>query len=292
MIQRELRKLILPLLVPGLLLHLLFFVAPSLDAFYYALTSWSGLTLHKQFIGLDNFIRAFNDYTFLMALRNVFFFGVFGFLLIFPLSLLFAVVLSRNPPCARLLKFIIFAPTLLSVVVTAVLWGSIYNPIVGLLSETMRTFGLGEYVQPWLGHRSTALPAITVAMIWQGLGTYVILFLAGLQKIPRSFYEAAELDGADAWQQFWLVTLPLLWDVVQILVVLWVINAVQAFALIFVITRGYPNVTEVLGTYIYWAGFQGQSVGYASAMGVVMFALVLVFSLLANRLMRRETIEY
>jgi ABC-type sugar transport system permease subunit len=100
------------------------------------------------------------------------------------------------------------------------------------------------------------------------------------------------LDGADEWQQFWLVKLPLLWDVVQILVVLWVINAVQSFALIFVITRGYPNVAEVLGTYIYWAGFQGQSIGYASAMGVIMFVLVLAFSLLVNRLMRRETIEY
>jgi len=83
-----------------------------------------------------------------------------------------------------------------------------------------------------------------------------------------------------------------LWDVVQILVVLWVINSVQDFALIFVMTRGYPNVTEVLGTYIYWAGFQGQSVGYATAMGVVMFLLVLVLSLLVNRVMRREALEY
>ena len=116
--------------------------------------------------------------------------------------------------------------------------------------------------------------------------------MAGLQKIPRSFYESAELDGASAWQQFWHVTLPLLWDVVQILVVLWIINAVQAFALIFVITRGYPNVIEVLGTYIYWAGFQGQSVGYGTAMGVIMFLIVLIFSLLVSRLMRREVIEY
>lgn len=164
--------------------------------------------------------------------------------------------------------------------------------MIGLLNETLRALGLENWAQPWLGRRSTALPAIGVAMVWQGLGTYVILFLAGLQKIPRSFYEAAELDGADEWQQFWQVTLPLLWDVVQILVVLWVINAVQAFALILVITRGYPNVTEVLGTYLYWAGFQGQSIGYASAMGVIMFGLVLGLSLAVNRLMRREAIEY
>ena len=129
-------------------------------------------------------------------------------------------------------------------------------------------------------------------MIWQGLGLYVILFLAGLQKIPRSFYESAELDGADAWQQFRHVTVPLLWDVVQILVVLWIIGSVQAFALIFVITRGYPNVTEVIGTYMYWAGFQGQSIGYASAMGVIMFFMVLVASLLIKRLTRREAVEY
>lgn len=292
MIQRQLRRLILPLLVPALLLHTLFFALPVLNAFYYSLTSWSGITPEKEFIGLANFARAFSDRTFLTALENVCFFGVFGFVLVFPLSLLFAVVLEREPPFARLLKFVIFAPTLLSVVVTAVLWGSVYNPVIGLLNQSLYAVGLGALAQPWLGGRHTALPAIAAAMIWQGLGTYVILFLAGLQKIPRSFYEAAALDGADAWQQFWHVKLPLLWEMVQILVVLWVINAVQAFALIFVITRGYPNVAEVLGTYIYWAGFQGQSVGYASAMGVVMFLLVLACSLLINRLMRREVIEY
>jgi len=292
MIQRELRKLILPLLGPALLLHTIFFVVPALNAFYYSTTSWSGITPEKEFVGVDNFVRAFNDHTFVMSMENVGYFSVLGFVLIFPLSLLFAVVLSKKPPFERLLKFIIFAPTLLSVVVTAVLWGSIFNPVIGLLNEALRGLGLETWTQPWLGRRGTALPAITVAMIWQGLGTYVILFLAGLQKIPLSFYESAELDGADAWQQFWHVTLPLLWDVVQILVVLWIIGSVQAFALIFVITRGYPNVAEVIGTYLYWAGFQGQSIGYASAMGVIMFFLVLTFSLLVNRLMRRETIEY
>lgn len=292
MIQQQLRKLILPLLVPALLLHTVFFALPVLNAFYYSMTSWSGISLEKDFNGLANFVRAFNDPTFIIGMENVFLFGGLGFLLIFPLSLLFSVMLSRKPPFERFLKFVIFAPTLLSVVVTAVLWGSIYNPVIGLLNETLRGIGLEELTRPWLGSRHNALPAITVAMIWQGLGTYVILFLAGLQKIPASFYESAELDGANAWQQFWHVTLPLLWDVVQILVILWLIRAFQAFALIFVITRGYPNVIEVMGTYIYWAGFQGQSIGYASAMGVVMFLLILVFTLLLNRLMRRETIEY
>lgn len=292
MIQRHLRKLIAPLLLPALALHVVFFVVPVVRAFYYSLTSWTGITPEMEFVGLSNFARAFQDRTFLTGMENVIFLSGFGFLLVFPLSLLFAVILDRQPPGERFLRFVIFAPTLLSVVVTAVLWGSIFNPVIGLLNETLRSVGLADWAQPWLGRRITALPAVTVAMIWQGLGTYVILFLAGLQKIPTSFYEAADIDGASPWQRFRHVTLPLLWDVVQILVVLWVINSVQAFALIFVMTRGYPNVTEVLGTYIYWAGFQGQSVGYATAMGVVMFLLVLVLSLLVNRLMRREALEY
>ena len=292
MIQRELRKLVVPLLAPALVLHCIFFVAPALNAFWYSTTSWSGITAEKEFVGLANFERAFNDKTFVTSLENVAWFSVLGFALIFPLSLLFAVVLAQKPPFERLLKFIIFAPTLLSVVVTAALWGSIYNPVIGLLNETLRSLGLSSLAQPWLGSRGTGLPAITVAMIWQGLGTFVILFLAGLQKIPRSFYESAELDGADGWQKFRHVTLPLLWDVVQVLVVLWIIGSVQAFALIFVITRGYPNVVEVIGTYLYWSGFQGQSIGYASAMGVVMFFLVLSFSLAVSRLMRREVVEY
>ena len=292
MIQREFRKLIVPLLVPAAILHIVFFVVPVVNAFYYSFTSWSGVSLEKKYVGVANFFRAFNDSTFITALENVLLFAIFGFLVVFPISLLFAVILSKKPPFAGFLKFIIFAPTLLSVVITAVLWGSIYNPVIGLLNETLSGLGLEELTRPWLGSRYNALPAITIAMIWQGLGTYVILFLAGLQKIPLSFYESAELDGANAWQQFWHVTLPLLWDVVHILVILWIIGAFQAFALIFVMTRGYPNVIEVLGTYIYWAGFQGQSIGYASAMGVIMFLLVLFLSLFVGRLMRRENLEY
>jgi ABC-type sugar transport system permease subunit len=292
MIQQQLRKLIIPLLLPAVALHTVFFLIPVINAFYYSLTSWSGISPQKEFIGLTNYIRAFTDRTFIMALENIGLFGVLGFLLVFPMALFFAVILSRKPPFERFLKFVIFAPTLLSVVITAVLWGSIYNPVIGLLNETLRGIGLEAFTRPWLGSRHNALPAITVAMIWQGLGTYVILFLAGLQKIPRSIYESAELDGASAWQQFWHITLPLLWDVVHILVILWIVGAFQIFALIFIITRGYPNVIEVLGTYIYWAGFQGQSVGYASAMGVIMFLLALTVSLAINRLMRRETIQY
>tara|TARA_Y100000588_G_scaffold380212_1_gene463724 strand:+ start:132 stop:1010 length:879 start_codon:yes stop_codon:yes gene_type:complete len=292
MIQQQLRKLILPLLVPALALHTVFFIIPVVNSFYYSLTSWSGISLEKEFVGFQNYIRAFTDHTFIMGVENVLLFGVLGFVLVFPLALLFAVILNRRPPATRFLKFVVFAPTLLSVVVTAVLWGSIYNPVIGLLNETLRTLGLEAWSRPWLGSRHNALPAITIAMVWQGLGTYVILFLAGLQKIPASYYESAELDGANGWQQFWHVTLPLLWDVVQILVILWIISAFQAFALIFVITRGYPNVIEVVGTYIYWAGFQGQAIGYASAMGVIMFLMVLAFSLVVNRLMKRETIQY
>ena len=151
MIQQQLRKLILPLLVPALLLHTVFFAFPVLNAFYYSLTSWSGISLEKDFNGLANFVRAFNDPTFIIGMENVFLFGGLGFLLIFPLSLLFSVMLSRKPPFERFLKFVIFAPTLLSVVVTAVLWGSIYNPVIGLLNETLRGLGLEELT---LGHIS------------------------------------------------------------------------------------------------------------------------------------------
>ena len=96
-------------------------------------------------------------------------------------------ILSKKPPFAGFLKFVVFAPTLLSVVVTAVLWGSIYNPVIGLLNETLRSVGLDALTRPWLGSRHNALPAIAVAMIWQGLGTYVILFLAGLQRSRSVF---------------------------------------------------------------------------------------------------------
>ncbi|MYA23303.1 MAG: sugar ABC transporter permease, partial [Gemmatimonadetes bacterium] len=123
MIQRELRKLIVPLLGPALVLHIAFFVLPVCNAFYYSLTSWSGVSPEKEYIGLANFARAFADHTFLTALENVFLFGILGFLVVFPLSLLFAVILSKKPPFAGFLKFVVFAPTLLSVVVTAVLWG-------------------------------------------------------------------------------------------------------------------------------------------------------------------------
>lgn len=165
MIQRERRKLIAPLLGPALGLHIAFFVLPVCNAFYYSLTSWSGVSPEKEYIGLANFGRAWADPTFRTALENVFLFGVLGFVVVFPLSLLFAVVLAKKPPLAGFLKFVVFAPTLLSVVVTAVLWGSIYNPVIGLLNETLRGVGLDALARPWLGSRHNALPAIAIAMI-------------------------------------------------------------------------------------------------------------------------------
>jgi N-acetylglucosamine transport system permease protein len=290
-------------LVVPVVLYLVFVVSPYLQAFYIAMTNWRGFAA-PQWIGFDNFTRLWNDPTFWKAVRHN---GII--LLVLPLlttaiALIFAYLINlgggsrggkmRGVWGSNFYRVVFFFPQLLAVPIIAVLFQTVYRPNAsGLINGVLIELGLepiGFLINPKL-----ALASIIGVLIWQSVGFYVVLFSAGMASIPKDIYEAAELDGASHVTLFLRVTLPLLWDNVQVAWVYLGIAAFDAFAIVNVLSvdNGGPDgSTTVLAVEIYRNAFTFSRYGYASALGVALFFLTLTFAALTLRVTRRETIEY
>jgi ABC-type sugar transport system permease subunit len=293
MYKKERARLIVPFLLPAVIIYTIFFTYPAVQSPYFSLTKWSGIG-PTEFVGQANYQQLLTDGTWWNAVKNTLYYATLGGVLGLALGLLFAVTIrSLSLRLGRYAKAIIFAPSTLSVALVAMLWLFIYNPVFGLLNGMLRMVGLEALALPWLGMTSTTIPAITVASVWAGVGSTTILFLAGLQKIPKEFYDAAQIDGANDWQLFRHVTWPLLWEVTRILIILALIGGLQAFGLFYVIAGGFTRPdTDVTGTFLYRAAFNELRFGYATAMGVVLFAIIMVLTIISNRLLTRESVEY
>jgi raffinose/stachyose/melibiose transport system permease protein/N-acetylglucosamine transport system permease protein len=292
-LNRQKRKLLLPFLTPALLLYGVFFLYPAGRTFYVALTSWNGIDPDLSFIGFGNFRELADDPIFHRTIRNTAVFTVLGAIVLFPLALFLAFATSEKLFGARTFRFIILAPVALSVATAALLWKFALNPNFGLMNGLLDAVGLEEWSRPWLGMESTAMIAVVLATVWHGVGIWMIFFAAAITRVPQEMKEAARIDGASSWRIFRHIVFPLIWDVTRILIVLWIIGALQAFAFIFAMTNGGPlNATNVFGTYLYNAAFVESRFGYAAAIAVAMFALILCFTVLVSRLTRRETVQY
>ncbi|MBP2479223.1 N-acetylglucosamine transport system permease protein [Crossiella equi] len=288
-------------LLPALVLHGVFVLSPYAQAFYLALTDWNGVAGTARFVGLDNFAQLGSDPLFLAAVRNNLL-----LLLTLPLgtvvlALFLATVLrfgSRDGRSAvrgaRFYAVVYFFPQLLSVAVVAVLWGFAYNPNSGLLNGLLRAVGLAGLARSWLAEPGLALFAVLAVLIWSSVGFYLVLFSAAIDAIPREYYEAALLDGASRWTAFWRVTLPLVRDNVQVAFIYLGMAALDAFALVQIMTvgpGGPDGATEVIGLSLYRNAFTYSKFGYASAMGVALFFGTLAFAVLALRAGRRTRVE-
>lgn len=288
-------------LLPALVLHALFVLSPYAQAFYLALTDWNGVAGTARFVGLDNFAQLASDSLFLTAVGNNLI-----LLLTLPLgtiaiALFLATILrfgSRSGRSAvrgaRFYAIVYFFPQLLSVAIIAVLWGFAYNPNNGLINGTLRALGLDALARSWLAEPHLALFAVLAVLIWSSVGFYLVLFSAAIDAIPREYYEAALLDGATRWTTFWRITLPLLRDNVQVAFIYLGMAALDAFALVQIMTvgpGGPDGATEVIGLSLYRNAFTYSKFGYASAMGVALFFATLAFAVLALRAGRRNRTE-
>jgi ABC-type sugar transport system permease subunit len=186
----------------------------------------------------------------------------------------------------------IFFPYLVAMVSVGVIWGWIYNPRIGTIDAVLEAVGLGNLVHDWLGDSTTALGASLVAGIWRFTGFAIVIFYAAIQSIPTDLYEAARVDGASGWQSFWKITLPLVRDAMIVVVVWMTMDALKLFDLIFVLTKGGPNhATEVLATWMFADTFRHFKMGYGAAMSVVLFLMILVFSVVYIQLTTRGVEE-
>ncbi len=291
-------RLIIPFLLPAVFLYGLFVIWPYAQAFYFSLTSWRGVSPNKPWVGLDNYRALWNDPRFIEALtRN-------GKLLVaLPLvtiafSLTFAALFTQGGRAIRGASFyriVFFFPQVIASVIVAMLWSYVYDPRVGLLNGVLGAVGLDGLKQSWLGDEKLILWSIAAVAIWSSVGFYMVIYIASMQSIPTSFYEAATLDGASRWRSFRDITLPLIWETIRTTMIYLGIAALDLFALVQVMTgggSGSGRKAEVAALYMYNLAFSRSRWGYASAIGVVLLILTLLLSLVIMRLTRRETYEF
>jgi raffinose/stachyose/melibiose transport system permease protein len=275
-------------LLPALILFLLFVIYPIFQSIYYSFFNWKGFGPAVDFVGWDNFKNILTDRVFLIALRNGLLIIAFSLFLQLPLSLMLAVLVGRNLPGRVLFRVIFFMPYVLSEVIAALMWLFILNPDPerGFINAVIVLLG-GE-AQAWLGNTSLVMPAIFAALTWKYFGYHMLLFMTGLQNIPSEIEEAGRIDGANTFQNFFYITLPLLGSTIRTSVYLSVLGSIQQFILVWIMTKGGPvNASETLATYMYRFGFVRFQLGYGSAVAIYMFLLCLIFSLIYQRLTRQ-----
>lgn len=274
--------------LPALILFLLFVVYPIFRSIYFSMFDWNGLGPAVDFVGLENFKNILTDKVFTKALWNVLLIIVFSLGLQLPLALALAVLVGRNLPGRAIFRTIFFLPYVLSEVNVAIMWMLLYNPDPdrGFLNAIVGLFGVKPIA--WLGDTDIVLLAIFAALTWKYFGFHMLLYLAGLQNIPLELEEAARIDGANAFQNFFSITLPLLGSTIKTSVHLSVLGSIQQFILVWIMTKGGPvNASETLATYMYRFGFVRFELGYGSAVAIYMFLICLIFSLIYQRLTRQ-----
>lgn len=271
-------------ILPAIILLLLFLFIPSIMSFYYSFTDYNMLTPQaKIFIGLKNYINLFSDDVFIKSLKNVLLFVVFIVPIQVGVALGLALIVNKKRPWNTFFKVSFFAPVVVSLVVTSVLWLYIVNPEQGLLNGMLSIFHIKP--QPFLTSSKQAMFVIIGLSAWQGAGYQMLIFLAGLQNIPGDVYEAAELDGASKWQKFINITLPMLKPTTIMILTTTFISAFKLITQPMVMTQGGPmNATMTPVYYIYRTGFTDRELGYASAMSVLYGIAIIVFTIAQRKL--------
>jgi multiple sugar transport system permease protein len=276
-------------LAPSLTGLLVFTILPIISSFFLAFTDWDLLSPPK-FVGFQNFSEMFQDPLLWTSLGN----SAKYALMMIPgstaMALLLALALNREFPGIKLIRLFFMLPGVVSLVAVAMVWRWIYNEQYGLLNMVLGFFG----VQPvaWLTNEATVLPAIVVMLIWAGMGFDAVIYLAALRNIPKHLYEAAELDGANSWQQFWKITFPLLTPVHFYNLIIGLIGSFQVFDVIYIMTKGGPGFSSrVYAYHLYLEAFQRFHMGYAAAMAWFLFLIIFVITIIQWRVLGRR-VEY
>lgn len=281
--------------VPTLMLFVLFTVIPTFNVFKMSLYKWSGLSVDRKFVGLENFKILFKDDRFWRAFNNNLFFMVVVTSITMAIALFFAVVLIQTRLREKnFYRVIFFFPNILSLVVISILFVYIYDPSIGILNSLLNGVGLGNLRRAWLGEADTVLWAVAATMIWQGIGYYMVMYMAGIDGIPKELYEAATVEGAGKGRQFIAITIPLLWEIIRVTIVFFITSTLNmSFIFVKVMTAGGPNgKSEVLLSYMYKQAFEQANYGYAMAVAVIIFLFCFGLAGLSNKLTKTEAIEY
>jgi ABC-type sugar transport system permease subunit len=273
-------------ILPSLIFFIIFYFYPMFNTFQVSLTNYDLLSPPK-FIGTGNFQSLLADALFHQSTKATMIYVFVSTIITLILSLGLAMMLNKQFLLKGLFRTVFFMPTVISLVVVGIIWKMLFQP-TGLIYELTRHFY--PEPMPWLTNGNNALIAIIVARMWRTAGYYMIFFLAGLQGIDQSYYEAAEVDGANRIEQFWYITWHLLKPTTLMVLVISLINALRDFAIPYVMTGGGPSgATRILPILIYETAFDYMKMGKAAAVSVIMFIFVMTFTLIQLRLFRTDT---
>ena len=273
--------------LPGFLLTLLFMVVPALRMFRLSLFQVSSLLGNEKFVGAANFAYMLRDSDFIHAASNTGIIIVVYTLLTLGTAMLLAILVTQSGVRGKsFYRVVLFMPAVMSIVLIAIIWYYIYHPTFGVLNGFLDAVGLEGLKRAWLGGPSIALGSLIVAMVWQGAGYYMVMYIAGLDAIPPSLYEAASLDGAGSFKRFRFITLPHLWVIVRMTMIFAIGGAINiGFLLARVLTSGrLGSGTTTLLEYIQIQSFERANFGYSMAISVFMLVVSFGLALFANRL--------
>ena len=277
------------LLLPTLAIMALFTLYPLLDGIRMAFTNEHLLRDTSKFVGLDNFIRLLSDDVFWISLYHSIVLTVVVVLLQFVLGLILAWAMSQDLPGMALFRSIIMASWVIPVAATVIMFKFMAQPDVGLINIIFRSIGLENLNRYWFGDPDVAFGFIILLHLWRNVPFYGIAFLAAMQAVPKSYYEASEIDGANAWNKFRYITLPGIRSMIIVMVTIHVLWTFNNFDFVFLATGGGPiNTTDVLPVYVYRQSWNSYTIGYAASIGVVMLIILLIYFIFYMKIYEQE----
>lgn len=274
-------------LTPTLIIFLTFILFPVIFSFYLSFHEWNMFNNEATFVGLQNYKKMFESEEFWSVLKNTAFFTFGTVPLNMILSLLIAISLNKHIKGKKFLRTAFFAPVIISPVAAAVIWRWIYDPNFGLLNYGISLFGVDSI--NWLNDETAAMFALIIMGVWKTFGINMVLFSAGLQGIPESYYEAADIDGAGKLSKFWHITIPMLAPTTFFIMIMSMISSFQVFDLVYVLTSGGPlGSTKVFVFFVYEYAFKFFEMGYASAAAYILFILLIALTMVQVRYMKKR----
>ncbi len=280
---------------PAVILFIIFMLVPTFNVFKMSLYRWGGFSNNKEFVGLENFKKLMSDTNFLRTFQNTILLVVCVTVVTMALSLIFAAIISREKiKGENFFRVIFYIPNILSIVIISAIFSAIYDPTNGLLNSFLGIFRGDKDPILWLGDQKIVIFSLVIALIWQAIGYYMVMYMASMASVPESLYESADLEGASHVQQFFSITLPLIWTNIRTTLSFFVISTINlSFQLVKVLTGGDPDgATEVFLSYMYKQAYTNSSYGYGMAIGVIVFLFSFGLAAMISFVTKREPLEF
>lgn len=293
--QKGRRIFVFSCLAPAVTLFFVFMIIPTFNVFKMSLYKWGGYSDNKKFVGFANFTSLFKNEKFLQSFQNTVLLIVIVSIVTFSLALIFAGILSREKIKGQnFFRVIFYIPNILSVVIISAIFNAIFDANNGMLNSIINIFRNSDQPIYWLGNQQIAIYAIAIAMIWQAIGYYMVMYMASMASIPESLYECANLEGASRFHQFFHITIPLIWTNIRTTLTFFIISSINlSFLFVKAMTGGGPDgATEVFLSYMYKEAYTNSSYGYGMAIGVLVFLFSFGLSAIVNFVTKREPLEF